>query len=289
MTDGQPKKRAREAADDRRVRLLVSDLDGTLLDDGRATPGLAVLRRVVAAFGDRVRLVYATGRTAASTLALVEDGILARPDAIAPLVGSEVWLPPFAGPDSGFARRLADGWSRPDVVAVGERFSWALAPQPPEHAGEFKVSYFVRDDTALPALDEALARRGVRARLIYSGGRFLDVLPRRAGKRGATEYLAERFGVAPADVLAAGDSGNDADVLAHPEYCGVAVGNAEPELTAVTGSLPAVHEAGLSFAAGVLEGAAAHRFWGKRDERFAPQGGAAERERGATRSPPRSS
>jgi hydroxymethylpyrimidine pyrophosphatase-like HAD family hydrolase len=65
-------------------RRLVSDIDGTLLDEAEATIGLSTLRIIIETSAPPVRLVYATRRSLASTQALIDDGILPKPTAIAP-------------------------------------------------------------------------------------------------------------------------------------------------------------------------------------------------------------
>ncbi len=51
------------------------------------------------------------------------------------------------------------------------------------------------------------------ARVVASHGRFIDLLPPRGGKAAALRYLAERAGLAMSATIAAGDSGNDLDML----------------------------------------------------------------------------
>lgn len=79
------------------VRVLVTDIDGTLLDEGVPTPGLATLRLLIENQQDAVRVVYATGRSFFSTWKLVLADVLPVPDSIASSVGTEVWLPPCTG------------------------------------------------------------------------------------------------------------------------------------------------------------------------------------------------
>src|SRR5690606_22358313 len=91
--------------------------------------------------------------------------------------------------DAAWAGRLAATGFDARAVRAALAGADGLEPQPDEAQGEFKVSYFVAPHPdALAAVDaagETLAARGIGARLVYSAGRFLDVLPEPASKGGA--------------------------------------------------------------------------------------------------------
>ena len=75
---------------------------------------------------------------------------------------------------------------------------------------------------------------GLPSNVIWSvdpeaGVGLVDVLPRRANKRHAIAFLAKRGGFGSSDVLFAGDSGNDLDVLLSP-YPAVLVANADADV-----------------------------------------------------------
>ena len=96
---------------------------------------------------------------------------------------------------------------------------------------------------------------------MYSGGVDLDILPSAAGKGRAARFLAESWAIATDDVLAFGDSGNDAELLGSG-FRGTAVANAFPELLAATD--PDVYRSPKPFADGVLDGI---RHWSHPAER----------------------
>jgi sucrose-6F-phosphate phosphohydrolase len=240
-------------------KLLVSDIDGTLLRDGEPTPGLATLRTILEAHRDQVQLVYATGRTLVSTRDLIKLDVLPEADAIASLVGTEVWLPPWQEPDTAFGKMVSVDWDRAAVQGVIEQFA-AVTRQSQEFLTEHKLSYYLEDASVAQAIEQELRLNGLAARVVYSCGLFLDVLPARAGKRRAVEFIRQQWGIPQSNVLACGDSGNDLDMLLDPRFQGVAVGNAEKELVAQdeTDSFQLAH---LPFAAGVLEGTEVFDFW----------------------------
>jgi sucrose-6F-phosphate phosphohydrolase len=238
-------------------RILVSDIDGTLLNEGRPTVGLGTLGSVLARAGP-VRLVYATGRSFGSTRDLVTEGFLPPPDAVAALVGTEVWLPPWEKPDPGFLRAISAGWERRTVMEAASVFA-ELDPQPARFQSVVKASFYLSNPSRLPSFKRELNSRGVRARVIYSGGKYLDVIPEESGKRSAVEYLRDLWGVESSNVLVAGDSGNDLDMLKEPDFMSVAVGNSEDKLKKLSGE-DTFHLSSLPFAAGVLEGASEFDF-----------------------------
>jgi sucrose-6F-phosphate phosphohydrolase len=240
-------------------RILATDIDGTLLRDDEPTPGLETLRHMLRHTPRDVRLVYASGRSFSQTHTLVEQEILPPADAVAAFVGTEVWLPPWDEPDSQYHDLLGRSWDREAVTAVVQGFE-GVEPQPDEFQTDLKASFFCEDQSVVQRLRDALDEQGLRARIIWSAGRHLDLLPRAAGKLQAVEFLRRRWQVPRERVLVCGDSGNDRRMLAEPGYLSVVVGNAEPELE----DLPdgeTFHQADLPYAAGVLEGAEAFGFW----------------------------
>ncbi len=154
-------------------RILVSDLDGTLLGDDGA------LRRFRDWLGDRrdgYRVVYASGRRIESVLGLVEEGTLPAADAVISSVGTEV----FDGVGGVWAG-WGDGFEEWDADLVRETLRplrW-LEPQPDADQSPRKASY---DVWGLTPSDQAtirqkLAEAGLVVELVYSGGRYLDLLP----------------------------------------------------------------------------------------------------------------
>uniref|UniRef100_UPI00374A98E8 HAD family hydrolase n=1 Tax=uncultured Novosphingobium sp. TaxID=292277 RepID=UPI00374A98E8 len=95
---------------------------------------------------------------------------------------------------------------------------------------------------------------GQSARVVFSHGRLIDVLAPNGGKAAAIAAYAQSQGLSLAQCVAAGDSGNDVDMLT---ACGraIVVGNAGSELDDLPErpGLLRVHD---HHAAGVLEGLA---------------------------------
>ena len=129
----------------------------------------------------------------------------------------------------------------------------ALRLQRDEAQTPVKVSFDALrlDAQGVADVEATLAAAGLPAIVVYSQDRFLDVLPAAAVKGQAARFLAATWGVAPDDVLAFGDSGNDAELF-RCGFRGTIVANALPELrAAVTGD---VYRSSFAFADGVLDG-----------------------------------
>ena len=97
-----------------------------------------------------------------------------------------------------------------------------------------------------------LRQHHLRFHLIYSHGKYLDILPIRASKGAAVRHLALKWGLPMEQFLVAGDSGNDEEML-KGNTLGVVVGNYSRELEKLKGR-PDVYFAQNHYAKGILEG-----------------------------------
>lgn len=234
-------------------RLLVSDIDGTLVGDPAATRRLA---EVLATRRDRILLAYATGRTLTQCRALIDDPDVPSPDVWITEVGAAITFQD-AGVDEGWRARMQAHWHRETVQRLAD--GWPeLTPQAAIADGPFKVPYRIAPADAavvLPQLAAQLREAGTPAHLVYSSARDLDIIPAAAGKGPAVLHVANRLGVALEHVLTAGDSANDQDMLTLG--CpAVRVANAHAELVVP----PTVLRATSSYADGVIE-ALGHYGW----------------------------
>ena len=238
-------------------RLLVCDIDNTLIGDYEA------LAELLAWFDEhrhRVAFGIATGRVLERALAVLERWHVPRPDVLITAVGSEIYYGrPDLVRDTNWSRTIDYRW---DPLSLRECLAEVpgIRLQPARDQREFKLSYFV-DPAEWPGgreIRRRLKERGLSASLIYSHHEFLDLLPIRASKGRAIQYLAHRWGFGMDEVLVAGDSGNDADML-RSGVLGVVVKNHSSELRHLRGR-ERIYFADTSYARGILEGIDRHGF-----------------------------
>jgi Cof subfamily protein (haloacid dehalogenase superfamily) len=95
-----------------------------------------------------------------------------------------------------------------------------------------KILFAVDPPQAPAALAHLRAIVGERAVVVQSHTRFVEVNPLGADKGAALQALAAHLGVAREAVMAIGDQGNDATMIAWAG-CGVAMGNGHADLRAI--------------------------------------------------------
>ena len=232
-------------------RLVACDIDDTLTGCKAGASRFAAWAAVRRDTG----FIVATGRSFDQARAILACWDLPTPDAFITAVGTVMHRRAASGhfePCVEFSDGLDVDWDRAGVAATLERLR--LVSQGIEEQGQHKLSYFASAAEA-EAVRGVLSKAGFAARVVHSHAEYLDVLAPRAGKGAAVEAYAHGLGLTLKDCIAAGDSGNDADML---EACGFAivVGNASAELDELTPRV-GLYRAEATNADGVLEGLAA--------------------------------
>jgi len=233
--------------------LVVSDIDGTMIGDDAAT------RRFVEWWTDVAvprgsQLVYSSGRHLElfEELLAEKKGVMVEPDAYIGSVGTRVYAwgrSPETGahqlaPDSVWETMLdadwdwdvmRDGADRAILEYAGDGEEKLVSWRPKEELSRHKLTLNVSTrvlEGVLRTIEGEAARAGVAGELIASGSgdwRYLDIVPKSAGKLKSLQYVQRKLGFRDEATLACGDSGNDILMLSGTNL-GVMVGNSQEQL-----------------------------------------------------------
>jgi hypothetical protein len=207
--------------------LICSDLDRTVIPNGfqEESSGARPLLRQLAEHPD-IYLAYVSGRNRKLILDAIEEFYLPMPEFAIGDVGttiyriidgswqvSEEWSNEIALDWSGYRReRLAEFFEDVEELRLQE----------PEKQNRYKLSFYTDQDVAQAQLmrniRRILSEKGVRASVVWSvdeisANGLLDILPARASKLHAVQFLMQQEQFSADRTVFAGDSGNDLDVL----------------------------------------------------------------------------
>jgi len=226
--------------------LLVTDLDNTLIGDDQAT--IALIKKLTP-IRQNLSLVYATGRSLVSYNSLCQEFRLRTgqsllvPDYLVTSVGSEIYSGVYSETDrentlvqawtrdQDWANHISIDWERQAIATLASATAELLAQSEIEQ-NEWKLSYLLNSKhnfTIIQNLKQKLNQAGLKAQVIFSSDRDLDILPKKSGKGKAVTYLREKLGIAANRTLVCGDSGNDVAMFEQMTL-GVIVKNSQQEL-----------------------------------------------------------
>ncbi|MBO9594247.1 MAG: HAD-IIB family hydrolase [Niabella sp.] len=231
----------------------ISDLDGTLVE-GDDDSGLDAIKQWVDENKNKVIFGIASGRNKALTHAALQQFRFPEPDILICSAGTEIYYTRNFVPDPGWESHINHQWKRKELVAALENYP-GLHLQEPEAQWEYKLSYYVDErfkEGDLANLYKFLDDRKLRAKILLTDNRYLDILPVRAGKGNAVRYLSYKWQLPLDHFITAGNGGNDIDML-RGHTRGIVVSNHSPELESLKRSRQ-VYFAKEKQAIGVMEG-----------------------------------
>ncbi len=237
--------------------LMITDIDNTLVGDNKS---MRELFGFLQEKKDEIAWGVATGRSLELTLEAMTEYNFPMPDILICSVGTEIYYGPNLRYDKGWQQHISYLW-KPEVIKEGLADFEFLVSQEAEGQRSHKISYYLDDrkNNRLTQVRERLKQMRLRCQTIYSHGQFLDILPLRASKGKAIDYVRYKFDFSPRHVMVAGDSGNDEDMIAGLSR-GLVVGNHSVELEHLRGRSN-IYFSKARFAAGIMDGLKHYGFY----------------------------
>jgi len=229
--------------------LLITDIDNTLVGD---PPSMYRLLDLLDKYRESIAWGVATGRSLELTLESMTENNIPIPDILICSVGTEIYYGPDLRNDKGWQTHISDGWKLEDIKRTLADLPF-LQFQAAEGQTSHKISYYMENNPEyLAEIHRRLREARLPCQVIYSHGRYLDILPQRASKGKAIKYLKYKYEFPPSKVMVAGDSGNDEDML-RGRSNGLVVGNHSEELKSLKGR-PNIYFSAKRYAAGIIDG-----------------------------------
>ena len=240
-------------------RLIIADIDNTLTGDDEA---MHEFFELITHAEDNIGFGIATGRRYEEVRKLMADFSIPNPEVLITSVGTEIYYGKNYTLDKSWQKHIDFRWNRDKILEVLSQIDGFFL-QEEEQQSKYKVSWEVDFERApsVPAIKRILRENGVRAKVVASLGMYLDVIPARAGSGLSIRHMAFKWGFPLENILIAGDSGNDEEMLAG-NTLGVVVGNYSPELEKLR-KYPRVYFAEATHARGIMEGISYYNFLDK--------------------------
>ena len=238
-------------------KLIVSDIDYTLVGDDKS---LNEFDDLIKNKHPQVGFAVATGRVIESTIDILKKKNIVMPEIMITSVGSEIYYNHKGNLiySKGWDAHISHLWQRDKIVQLLTRFDF-LKYQELKNQRKFKISYYTFNNKKnINKVSELLIKNKIKCNLIFSHGQYLDILPYRASKGRAIRYLAYRWNIPFENILVAGDSGNDLEML-KGDLLGVVVSNYSPELEVLKGANK-VYFSSEEYAAGIIDGIKHYNF-----------------------------
>jgi sucrose-phosphate synthase len=232
-------------------KLIVSDIDHTLIGEDDA---LEEFIKILNNTGSKVGFAVATGRTVDSAFSVLNEYKVPYPDIFISSVGAEIYYN-YRGKliySTGWEAHIKHLWNREKIRKLLEEFK-LIEYQEEKNQRKFKISYYTSENPEnIKNIKNTLVKNRIKANVIFSHGQYLDILPYRASKGKAIRYLAYRWNIPHENILVAGDSGNDREML-KGDLLGVVVANYSSELESLKGQ-NRIYFAKREYAGGIIDG-----------------------------------
>jgi sucrose-phosphate synthase len=233
-----------------RDRAIFTDLDQNLLGNPTGLKRfIKVIRdnRKCATFG------IATGRRLDDALSIMKKFSIPIPDVLITSLGTKLHYTQGLSMDDFWGEHIDHLWQPKSIRRVMADLP-GIKPQPKQDQSYYKIAYHY-DPNKAPSVDEInalLHKEELTCNVIHAFGQFLDILPSRASKGQALRYVAQRLDVPLEQILVAGGSGADEDMM-RGNTLAVVVANRHHEELSHMVDLERIYFANQSHALGILE------------------------------------
>ena len=207
--------------------LICSDLDRTIIPNGypeESAHARVVFRQL--AEHQNIYLAYVSGRDKKLILDAIEEYYLPMPDYAIGDVGTTLYrvINGDWQMSDDWSDEIGQDWKSPARGKLSEFLEdmEEIRLQEPEKQKQYKVSFYtdqnVDPQLLIKNIRDVLAEKDVRANIIWSVDEIstdglLDIIPPRANKLHAIQFLMQQEHFPEDRTVFAGDSGNDLDVL----------------------------------------------------------------------------
>ncbi|MGA7936852.1 MAG: HAD family hydrolase [Kovacikia sp.] len=195
----------------------------------------------------------ATGRRLDAALKAMRQYFIPEPDVLITSGGTVIHYNPELTEDTWWTKHIDHRWTPQEVRRVLSDLP-GLELQPKIQQDQFKISYFYHADIA-PTVEEIrslLYREDLAVNVILSFGQYIDILPIRASKGQALRYVADLWGIPLEQILVAGGSGADEDMM-RGNPLAVVVANRHHEELSHLMDTDRIYYAKQAYALGILE------------------------------------
>jgi len=225
--------------------ILATDLDGTFLG-GRSLHKQQLYRLIRK--DKSIRLIFVTGRGLETVIPLLNDPIIPNPDFIICDVGATIVNGHTLEAIEPLQNEIEKHW--PGRIKVLECVGDLPGLQYQEVPQQRRCSFYTDDENMIETVRKKVAE--IDCEVIYSAGKFLDVLPKGVNKGSTLTSLVNYLKADAEDVLVAGDTLNDLSMY-QCGYKGVAVGKSEAKLVEMVAAIPNIFIATDEGAGGIIE------------------------------------
>lgn len=200
-------------------------------------------------------LTYNTGRLYDDVNNLIKKKILPEPHYIIGGVGTHIYDYQQKKVLKEFSEILEEGWDSAIVEKIIRHLNFNIVKQPQKYQHFYKRSYYLENASEhdLSSIKTEFAASSLEVNVVYSGNKYLDILPKWANKGNALQWLLNFLDVSIENTIVAGDSGNDIAMFDLEGVHGIVVGNAREELYLTTKYRKVYHSERPQHA-GVIEG-----------------------------------